>query len=72
MKLLGNLRDVLKTVRHGKPSQIFCPKCGSPTLHLSSSLDYWLTPQKYVCDKCGYVGSVYMELEKEEDEGCPS
>jgi len=27
----------------------------------------WLTPQKYVCANCGYVGSVVMELEKEEE-----
>jgi len=31
-------------------------------------MDYWLTPQKYLCGKCGYFGSVYMELEKEEEE----
>ena len=67
MKTLDNIRDVFKTVKHSKPSQIFCPKCGSPKLHLSSSLDYWLTPQKYICEECGYVGSVYMELEKEEE-----
>jgi hypothetical protein len=34
---------------------------------LSSSLDYWLTPRKYVCDDCGYVGILVMELEKEEE-----
>jgi DNA-directed RNA polymerase subunit RPC12/RpoP len=67
MKVLGNIRDVLKTVKHSKPSQIFCPRCGSPKLSLSSSLDYWLTPQKYICSECGYVGSIFMELEKEEE-----
>lgn len=35
-------------------------------MHLSSSLDYWLTPKKYVCENCGYVGPIVMELEKEE------
>jgi hypothetical protein len=35
---------------------------------LSSSLDYWLTPQKYICHNCGYVGSIVMELEKIEEE----
>ncbi|MCW4018838.1 MAG: NOB1 family endonuclease [Candidatus Bathyarchaeota archaeon] len=68
MKRLGNLRDVFKTVKHKKPTQIFCPRCGSPTLQLSSSLDYWLTPQKYLCKECGYMGPVFMELEKEEKE----
>jgi transposase-like protein len=68
MKLLGNFRDVFKTLKHRKPSPIFCPKCCSPEIKLSSSLDYWLTPQKYICQKCGYVGSVVMELEEDNEE----
>ncbi len=67
MKTLGNIRDIFKIVKHKKPTQIFCPKCGSPRLRLSSSLDYWLLPQKYICSDCGYMGSVFMELEKEEE-----
>jgi DNA-directed RNA polymerase subunit RPC12/RpoP len=67
MKILGNIRNVLKTIKHSKPTQIFCPRCGSPKLSLSSSLDYWLTPQKYICSECGYIGSIFMELEKEEE-----
>jgi len=68
MKKLDNVRRVLKTVKHRKPQHIYCPRCASPKLCLSSSLDYWLTPQKYICGECGYVGSVVMELEKEEEE----
>jgi hypothetical protein len=68
MKMLGNLRDVLKTLKHQRPTQIFCPRCGCPKLSLSSSLDYWLTPQKYLCSECGYLGTVFMVLEKEEEE----
>jgi hypothetical protein len=67
MKAVGNLRNVFKTLKHKKPTQIFCPKCASPKLSLSSSLDYWLTPQKYVCNECGYRGTLFMELEKEEE-----
>jgi hypothetical protein len=37
-------------------------------VRLSSSFDYWLTPQKYICEACGYTGSIVMELEKEEKE----
>jgi predicted RNA-binding Zn-ribbon protein involved in translation (DUF1610 family) len=66
MKLLENMREVFKTLKRRKPSKIYCPRCGSPKIHLSSSLDYWLTPKKYVCDDCGYVGLIVMELEKEE------
>jgi transcription elongation factor Elf1 len=72
MKGLDSLRDIFKSAKHKKPTQIFCPRCGSPKLALSSSLDYWLTPKKYLCKECGYVGIVYMELEKEEEEKQPS
>jgi len=67
MKLLQNIREVFKTLKYRKPSKIYCPRCGSPRIHLSSSLDYWLTPKKYVCENCGYVGQIVMELEKEEN-----
>jgi transcription elongation factor Elf1 len=67
MKPLENVREVLKTLKHRKPSQIYCPRCCSPKISLSSSLDLWLTPKKYVCNNCGYTGSIIMELEKEEE-----
>jgi predicted RNA-binding Zn-ribbon protein involved in translation (DUF1610 family) len=46
---------------------ICCPRCGSPKISLYSSLDLWLTPKKYVCNDCGYVGPIILELEKEEE-----
>jgi transposase-like protein len=67
MKTFSNIRDVLKNIKHKKSTHIYCPKCSSPKLTLSSSLDYWLTPQRYLCKECGYVGVVFMELEKEEE-----
>jgi hypothetical protein len=69
MKVFGNIREVFKAIKHNKPTQIFCPRCGSPKLTLSSSLNYWLTPQQYFCKECGYLGAVFMELEKEEGPG---
>jgi predicted RNA-binding Zn-ribbon protein involved in translation (DUF1610 family) len=66
MKLLENVREVFKTLKHRKPSRIYCPRCCSPHISLYSSLDIWLTPKKYVCTDCGYVGPIVMELEKEE------
>jgi len=68
MRLLQNLREVLKTLKHRKPSKIYCPRCGSPKLHLSSGFDYWLTPKKYTCENCGYTGPIVMELEKEDSQ----
>jgi len=66
MNLLQNLREVFKTLKHREPSKKYCPRCGNSKIRLSSSLDYWLTPKKYVCENCGYVGPIVMELEKEE------
>jgi len=66
MKLLDDMREVFSTLKRRRPSKKYCPRCASPEIHLSSSLDYWLTPKKYVCKKCGYLGPVVMELEKEE------
>ncbi|MEM2104610.1 MAG: hypothetical protein QW717_06960 [Candidatus Bathyarchaeia archaeon] len=64
MKILRNMFEVFKTLKRRGPSKIYCPKCGSSKVHLSTSLDYWLTPKKYVCDDCGYNGPIVMELEE--------
>jgi len=66
MKLLQDIKEVFKTLSYRRPTKTYCPRCGSPKIHLSSSLDYWLTPKKYVCENCGYIGPIIMELEKEE------
>jgi transcription elongation factor Elf1 len=67
MKPLQNFREVLKSLKHRKPTQIFCPRCCSPKIKLHSSFDQWLTPAKYICQNCGYTGPIIMELEKEEN-----
>ncbi len=67
MGVLQNIREVLKTIKRRPPSKIYCPKCGSPAIHFAGSTDFWLTPTRYLCNECGYLGPVVMELEKEED-----
>jgi len=67
MGILQDMREVFKILKHRGPSKIYCPRCGSPRIHLSSSLDYWLTPKKYVCEDCGYVGPIVMEIEKKDN-----
>jgi rubredoxin len=66
MGLLRDIRDVLKTVRRRRPSKIYCPKCGSPQIHLSLNGDVFVTPKRFVCDACGYCGLFVMEVEKGE------
>jgi hypothetical protein len=68
MKKTDGIRDVFKNVKHRKPTQIYCPRCASPKIKLSSSLAVWLTPKQYYCEECGYLGIIVMELEKEESE----
>ena len=68
MKKTDCIRGVLKNVKHRKPTQIYCPRCASPKIELSSSLAVWLTPKEYFCENCGYRGIVVMELEKDEKE----
>jgi len=68
MKTLENVRDVLKSLKHGKPTKIYCPRCCSPKITLSSSLNMWLTPKNYICENCGYTGPVIMELDIEKEE----
>ena len=65
---LRDLREVLGTLRHAKASkEKYCPRCGSKGVRIFSSFGFWLAPKRYVCDKCGYLGPVFMELEKEEN-----
>ncbi|MDR0797981.1 MAG: hypothetical protein LBE70_04645 [Nitrososphaerota archaeon] len=68
MKTLDVFREVFKNTKRRKTSQIFCPRCASPKIHLSSGLDIWLTPKSYVCDDCGYNGVIVMELEEDPDQ----
>jgi transposase-like protein len=63
-----DLREVFGTIRHVKASKDkYCPRCGSKGVRISGSFGFWLSPKRYVCDKCGYLGPVFMELDKEED-----
>jgi len=68
MKKPDRIRDILKNAKHRKPTQIYCPRCASPKIALSSSLAVWLTPKQYFCENCGYLGIIVMELEKDETE----
>jgi predicted RNA-binding Zn-ribbon protein involved in translation (DUF1610 family) len=61
------MHEVLKTLKRRKPTRMYCPKCGSPSISFSKSPDNWLLPGKYVCQACGYTGPIVMELEEEKD-----
>lgn len=71
MGVLRDLREVVKGLKRRGASAKFCPRCGSPRLKLSSGLDFWLVPGRYLCLDCGYRGPIVLEKEgdaAEEDE----
>jgi len=49
-----------------KNSVLVCPRCGSKNIELSSRLDAWLMPKRYICRECGYIGPLVLEIEVEE------
>ncbi len=53
-------------MKYDRKPFLVCPKCSSPKIYPSSVLDGWLTPEKYLCGRCGYKGSIIMKIEKEE------
>jgi len=57
------LREILSSLKRRKPAKKYCPKCGNPHIQLASKFDLWLLPEQYVCEKCGYKGSIVLELE---------
>ncbi|MEM2912786.1 MAG: hypothetical protein QXR06_00425 [Candidatus Bathyarchaeia archaeon] len=55
-----------KPIAPGKDSVTVCPRCGSLNIQLSSKFDAWLMPKRYVCEDCGYVGPLVLEIDKED------
>ena len=45
-----------------------CPRCGSVNIKFSTKFDVWLTPKRYVCNDCGYIGPVVLEIEETEEQ----
>ena len=63
-------RNIDREFKLPKKFQV-CPRCESINIKFSSKLDFWLTPKRYVCNDCGYVGTLVLELEKVEKKFLP-
>jgi predicted RNA-binding Zn-ribbon protein involved in translation (DUF1610 family) len=61
LKLIETLKN-LRIVK-GRQGLKLCPKCGKPSLRLSSALNGWLIPEEYVCLECGYRGPIILEIQ---------
>ena len=64
--LFKNLRDVLSQMKRDSKPCIICPQCGSSKIQAAGSLDGWITPERYNCLKCGYNGSLLIEIDKKD------
>jgi len=64
MQKIKRIINKLRLSRDSSGKVIVCPRCGSTRLTLTSKMDAWLTPRRYFCADCGYVGPIVMEVER--------
>ena len=75
MGKVEDFREVVKGLKHKKireKTTKHCPRCESKNIQISSGADvyprlYGITPMRYVCKDCGYVGSLVLEKTAEEN-----
>jgi ribosomal protein S27AE len=60
---MSRIFETLKNLKRSGPSTLVCPRCGSPNVKQTGSLSGWLTPAVYACGKCGYTGSIIIEVD---------
>ena len=57
-----------KPPKDGYVTLKLCPVCGSVRLKKLNSLSGWISQEQYVCEDCGYTGTVFLEVEVPYDE----
>jgi len=50
------------------PKIRLCPKCKKPKLKSAMNVSGWLAPGMYECRECGYVGSLFIEVDSRDFE----
>ena len=43
-----------------------CPKCKSVEIERANPVSGWLTPDEWLCRKCGYMGFVVYAIDTED------
>jgi hypothetical protein len=43
-----------------------CPNCKQPKLKIAFNVSGWLSPDCFECKNCGYLGSLYLEIDPNE------
>jgi len=56
----------------GKIKAYMCPRCGSLKVKPLTSLSGVITPQQYICEKCGYISTIFLlvEIDAESERIC--
>lgn len=50
-----------------KAKVALCPACERSLVYkVPSSISGWLVPDQYYCEKCGYIGYIYLEVDAKE------
>jgi len=65
---MSSFFDAVKDLKHSATAPKACPVCGSVNVRFVGSLSGWLLPAMYVCEQCGYSGSLVLELEEASEE----
>lgn len=62
---LKNLKETFGALRRKKVEPKACPRCGSTDVSILTLTGY-ISPPTYLCNKCGFHGTLFLEVEKEE------
>jgi predicted RNA-binding Zn-ribbon protein involved in translation (DUF1610 family) len=66
--MFNKINQLLKKLRWSSASSKSvkaCPRCRSTKIMFSSKFDSWLTPKRYYCNNCTYVGPIILEVEEQ-------
>ena len=58
-------KDTLIPTMSRRPGIKICPRCGSMDVDATTGTGY-VSPPLYVCNRCGFSGSIFPELDREE------
>ena len=61
----GLSTDSKNKKKHSRKIRV-CPFCKQPTLRTADSISGWMTAEIFKCDKCGYRGPVFIEVDPKE------
>ena len=68
VKATNKFLETMRGLKYTGHSPYACPTCGSLKIRPAGSLSGWMTPPVYACQECGYVGTVILEIEPENEE----